>query len=72
VVLAGLQAPSVCVGLWKTSVPTLSPVLFFTLPLSICQELDVSGSQLTTLGLPLLAALDEQKGGLAHVCPTTL
>lgn len=63
-VLAGLRGPSVHVGLRNTSVSTLPPALFFALPRSIRLELDVSGSQLTTLGPTLLAALDERKGDL--------
>jgi Leucine-rich repeat (LRR) protein len=61
-VLAGLRGPAVRVGLHNTSVSALPPALFFTLPRSTRLELDVSGSQLTTLGPPLLAALDERKG----------
>jgi Leucine-rich repeat (LRR) protein len=63
-VLAGLRGPSVRVGLRNTSVSTLPPALFFTLPRSTRLELDVSGSQLTTLTPPLLAALDERKGDI--------
>ena len=63
-VLAGLRGPSVHVGLRNTSVSTLPPALFFALPRSIRLELDVSGSQLTTLGPTLLVALDERKGDL--------
>lgn len=66
-VLAGLRGPAVRVGLRNTSVSALPPALFFTLPRSIRLELDVSGSQLTTLSPPLLAALDERKGDLTLI-----
>ncbi|KAJ9598943.1 hypothetical protein L9F63_010537 [Diploptera punctata] len=66
-VLAGLRGPSVRVGLRNTSVSALPPALFFTLPRSTRLELDVSGSKLSTLGPPLLAALDERKGDLTLI-----
>lgn len=66
-VLAGLRGPSVRVGVRNTSVSALPPALFFALPRSIRLELDVSGSQLTTLSPPLLAALDERKGDLTLI-----
>ncbi|PSN49301.1 hypothetical protein C0J52_09408 [Blattella germanica] len=66
-ILAGLRGPSVRVGLRNTSVSALPPALFFTLPRSTRLELDVSGSKLSTLGPPLLAALDERKGDLSLI-----
>ncbi|GLG93930.1 Protein artichoke, partial [Gryllus bimaculatus] len=65
--LAGLRAPSLCVALRNTSVSSLPAALFFPVPRSTEVRLDVTGSRLTTLAAPLLAALDERRGDLALV-----
>ncbi|XP_063226651.1 protein artichoke [Bacillus rossius redtenbacheri] len=66
-ILAGLKSSSVVIGLRNTSLTTLPPALFFTMPRSSLITLDVSGSKLSTLSPQLLSAFDERRGDLKLV-----
>ncbi|XP_049770853.1 chondroadherin-like protein [Schistocerca cancellata] len=63
--LAGLRASGLEVWLRNTSVSSLPPALFFALPRSSRVLLDVTGSRVTSLGAPVLSALDERRAGVS-------
>ncbi|XP_065169735.1 chaoptin [Atheta coriaria] len=62
--LSGLKGHSVMIRLMNTSLTALPPALFFPVPRSSHVNLDVTGSQLSTLNPQLLVTLDDRRGDL--------
>lgn len=52
------------IRLVNTSLTTIPPALFFPVPRSSKTTLDVSGNQLSTLSVQLLATLEDRRGDL--------
>lgn len=59
-----LIGPEVLIRLVNTSLTTIPPALFFPVPRSSKTTLDVSGNQLSTLSVQLLATLEDRRGDL--------
>ena len=60
--LAGVRSSKLYLGLKNSSIDSVSAALFFPVPRSTRVDLDVTGSNFTTVPAQLIAALDERSG----------
>lgn len=65
--LSGIKCGSITIRLRNTSLTSLPPALFFSVPRSSKIILDVTGSELTTLSAQVLATLEDRRGDLRIV-----
>ncbi|XP_044727691.1 protein artichoke [Chrysoperla carnea] len=62
--LSGLKTPKIIIELKNTSLTSLPPTFFFSIPRSTKIILDITGSQLTSLSSQLLLALDDRRNDI--------
>lgn len=62
--LSGIKGTNVLIRLMNTSLTSLPPALFFSVPRSSKVTLDVTGSQLTKLSPQMLVTLKDRRGDL--------
>ncbi|CAH0559320.1 unnamed protein product [Brassicogethes aeneus] len=62
--LSGIKADCMKINLMNTSLTSLPPALFFSVPRSSRINLDVTGSDLSTLSPQILATLEDRRGDL--------